>query len=184
MTDKIDTVDELFIHELQDLHSAESQLVQALPKMISAADAPELRSGLAQHLSQTQQHLHRMDQALNMLGNRPNGEVCHGIEGLITEGEKLIDSTAKGAVLDSALIDSARKVEQYEISAYRGAVAKAHDLGFEQIASLLGENLQEEELADYRLQQLAQGMMPYSGPGADPRDDGSEIIVGEAGSVS
>lgn len=180
MTDRIDTVDELFIHELQDLHSAESQLLLALPKMVSAAEAPELRSGLAQHLSQTQQHLSRMERALHLAGQTPNGEVCHGIEGLIKEGEKLIDATASGPVLDNALIDAARKVEQYEISAYRGAVSKAHELGFEDIASLLGENLQEEELTDYRLQQLAQGMMPYSGPGVDPRDDGSEVIVGDS----
>jgi ferritin-like metal-binding protein YciE len=84
-----------------------------------------------------------------------------------------------GPVLDSALLDAARKVEHYEITAYRGAIAKAHELGRTEVATLLETNLQEEELTDYRLQQMAEGMMPYSGPGADPRDDGSEVIVGD-----
>lgn len=184
MDERIDTLDELFIHELQDLYSAEQQLTAALPKMASAADRPELRESLARHLDQTQQHLERVERALRLVGQQPNGEICRGIEGLIEEGASLIESTAAGPVLDGALIDSARKVEQYEISAYRAASAKAHDLGLNKVASLLALNLQDEELADYRLQQLAQGMMPYSGPGSDPRDDGSEVIVGRpAGDV-
>jgi len=182
MREKIDSIDELFVHELQDLYSAERQLTEALPKMAGAADAPELREGLARHLDQTHGHLERMRKALLLAGQQPNGVVCHGIEGLVTEGESLIESTEVGPVLDSAIIDAARKVEQYEISAYRAATAKAHELGMTEVAELLETILQEEELADYRLQQLAQGMMPYSGPGADPRDDGSEVIVGQAAS--
>ena len=84
----------------------------------------------------------------------------------------------KRQVLDGALIDAARKVEHYEITAYRGAMSKAHELGYDDIGELLQANLQEEELADHKLQTLAEAMMPYSGPGADPRDDGSEVIVG------
>lgn len=178
MTEKIETVDELFVHELQDLHSAETQLISALTRMAVAADAPELRAGLARHLEQTRRQLRRVEQALSEIGEAPNGEVCHGIEGLITEAEKLMSSTAFGPVMDSALIDASRKVEQYEIAAYRTTIAKAYELGFNNIASLLEWNLQEEELTDYRLQQLAEGLMPFSGPGADPRDDGSEVIVG------
>ena len=178
MTEKISTVDELFVHELQDLYSAEEQLVQALTKMASAADTPELRSGFAHHLEQTRHQLRRVEQALNEVGEKPDGTVCQGIQGLITEGESLMAATYFGPVLDSALIDAARKVEHYEITTYRAAIAKAHDLGFNDAAALLEMNLQEEELTDHRLQQLAQGMMPYSGPGADPRNDGSEVIVG------
>lgn len=181
MTEKIDTVDALFIHQLQDIHSAEEQLVSALTKMAVAADAPELRAGLARHLEQTRRQLRRVEQALSEIGEAPNGEVCHGIAGLITEAEALMSATSFGAVLDNALIDAARKVEQYEISAYRAAIAKAYELGFDETASLLEWNLQEEELTDYRLQQMAEGLMPYSGPGDDPRDDGSEVIVGSNG---
>ena len=178
MTEKIDTVDALFVHELQDLRSAEEQLVSALTKMAVAADAPELRAGLARHLEQTRQQLRRVEQALSEIGEAPNDEVCYGIEGLIAEAEKLMSAASFGPVLDSALIDAARKVEHYEITAYRATIAKAYDLGFKDVASLLEWNLQEEELIDYRLQQLAEGLTPYSGPGADPRDDGSEVIVG------
>lgn len=179
MFGKIETVDDLFVHNLQDLFSAENQLMGALTRMARAAEAPELRAYLAQHLEQTRQHSRRMENALELLGHSPTGDHCHGIEGLIAEGERLMSSTSTGPVLDNALIDTARKLEQYEISAYRSVLAKAYDLGFVEVASLIELNLQEEELADYRLQQLAQGMMPYSGPGTDPRDDGSEVILGE-----
>ena len=178
MTAKIETIDELLIHDVQDLYSAEEQLVLALTKMASASDAPELRAGLARHLEQTRQQLRRVEQALSLLGQSPNGEVCDGIKGLIAESEKLMAAAGFGPVLDSALLDAARKVEHYEITAYRGAITKAHELGRSDVATLLETNLQEEELTDYRLQQLAEGMMPYSGPGADPRNDGSEVIVG------
>lgn len=175
---EIETIDALFIHELQDLCSAEEQLVAALTRMAVAADAPELRAGLARHLEQTRQQQRRMEQALAELGERPNGEVCRGIEGLIAEAERLLAAATFGPVLDGALIDAARKVEQYEIASYRAAIAKAYELGFTEVASMLELNLQEEELSDYRLQQLAEGMMPFSGPGSDPRDDGSEVILG------
>lgn len=178
MTEKITTVDDLFVHDLQDLFSAEDQLVEALRKMAAAADAPELRAAFARHLEQTNQHQRRIEQALAEAGESPSGDVCEGIRGLIAEGAEMMEKTQPGPVLDAALIDAARKVEHYEITAYRGAISKAHELGFEGIASLLETNLQEEELADYRLQQMAEGMMPYSGPGSDPRDDGSEVVIG------
>lgn len=184
MTTRIETIDELLIHDVQDLYSAEEQLVLALTKMASASDAPELRAGLARHLEQTRQQLRRVEQTLSLLDQSPNGEVCQGIEGLIAEAEKLMAAAGFGPVLDSALLDAARKVEHYEITAYRGAIAKAHELGLSEVAALLETNLQEEELTDYRLQQMAEGMMPYSGPGADPRNDGSEVIVGNGSQVT
>ena len=176
--DKINTVDDLFVHELQDLYSAETQLVEALPLMAAAATAPELRQGFEQHLEQTRGHRQRIEQSLTMLGEQTDDTVCAGMQGLIEEGNSIIHSVERGAVLDGALIDAARKVEHYEITAYRGAMSKAHELGHDEIAELLGLSLQEEELTDNELQTLAEGMMPYSGPGADPRDDGSEVLVG------
>jgi ferritin-like metal-binding protein YciE len=176
--DKIDSIDELLIHELKDLYSAEAQLVEALPAMAAAATAPELRQGFEQHLEQTRAHMQRIEQVLTMLDEQTDNTVCAGMQGLIEEGESIIRSVERGAVLDGALIDAGRKVEHYEIAAYRGAMSKAHELGHTEIAERLQANLQEEELADHKLQTLAQSMMPYSGPGADPRDDGSEVIVG------
>ncbi len=176
--DKIDSVDDLLVHELQDLYSAETQLVDALPIMAGAATAPELRQGFEKHLEQTRAHRQRVEQALTILGEQTDNTVCAGMQGLIEEGDSIIHSVERGAVLDGALIDAARKVEHYEITAYRGAMSKAHELGHDEVAELLEANLQEEELTDHELQTLAESMMPYSGPGADPRDDGSEVIVG------
>jgi len=173
----IKSVDDLFVHELQDLYSAESQLVTALPMMATAATAPELRQGFEKHLQETRTQLQRVDQALLTMGHKPNNETCKGMHGLIEEGSDLMKHVERGPVLDAALIDAGRKVEHYEITAYRGALAKAHELGQPAVASLLEMNLQEEELTDHRLQQLSQGMMPFSGLGSDPRDDGSEVIV-------
>ena len=176
--DKIDSIDDLLIHELQDLRSAEEQLIDALPAMAAAATAPELRQGFEHHLEETRAHLQRLEQALSVLDEQSDDTTCDGMKGLIEEGKSIIQSVERGAVLDGALIDAARKVEHYEITAYRGAMSKAHELGHTEIAERLQANLQEEELTDHQLQTLAEGMMPYSGPGADPRDDGSEVIVG------
>lgn len=176
--DKIDSIDDLLIHELQDLHSAEEQLIDALPAMAQAATAPELRQGFEHHLEETRAHLQRLEQALSVLDVQSDGTTCEGMKGLIEEGKSIIHSVERGAVLDGALIDAARKVEHYEITAYRGVMSKAHELGHDAVAELLEATLQEEELADHKLQTLAQSMMPYSGPGVDPRDDGSEVIVG------
>lgn len=176
--DKIDSIDDLFVHELQDLYSAESQLVEALPLMAAGATAPELRIGFEKHLDETRAQLQRIEQVLTMLDEQTDDTICAGMQGLIEEGKSIMQSVERGAVLDGALIDAARKVEHYEITAYRGAMSKAHELGYDDIGELLQANLQEEELADHKLQTLAEAMMPYSGPGADPRDDGSEVIIG------
>lgn len=167
MAAEIETVDELFVHDVQDIYSAEHQLVRALTKMTVAADAPELRAGLARHLEQTRHHRRRVQQALSEIGQAPNGEVCRGIEGLLDEAEKIMSGVSFGPVLDSALIEVARKIEQYEIMAYRAIIARAYELGFKDVASLLEWNLQEDELTDYRLRQLAEGLTLYSGPGSD-----------------
>jgi ferritin-like metal-binding protein YciE len=179
MTEKIESIDDLFVHDLRDIHSAEEQLITALRKMAAAADTPELSDAFTRHLEQTTHHRQRIEQALNELNAPVENDVCEGVQGLITEAEERISATQPGPVLDAALIDSARKVEHYEITAYRSALSRAHELGHDRVASLLEMNLQEEELTDFRLQQLAEGMMPYSGPGADPRDDGSEVMLGQ-----
>lgn len=174
---RIESVDELLVHEVQDLYSAEEQLIAALPLMASAATAPELREGFEAHLNETRTQLRRAEQALLSLDEKPSGETCEAMQGLIEEGQKLMKSVERGPVLDAALLDAGRKVEHYEIVAYRAAIAKAYELGQVAVASLLEMSLQEEELADHRLQRLAEGMMPFSGPGDDPRADGSVVIT-------
>ena len=162
--DKIDSIDDLFVHELQDLYSAESQLVEALPLMAAAATAPELRIGFEKHLDETRAQLQRIEQVLTMLDEQTDDTVCAGMQGLIEEGKSIMQSVERGAVLDGALIDAARKVEHYEITAYRGAMSKAHELGYDDIGELLQANLQEEELADHKLQTLAEATMPSAPP--------------------
>ena len=169
MAPKIEGVDDLFVHELRDICSAEQQIIWALTKMAVAADAPELRAGLARHLDQTRQHLRRMQQALSEIGQAPNGDICRGMKGLIDEAERIMSSTSFGPALDSALIEAARRVEQYEIKAYRATIARAYELGFKDVASLLEWNLQEDELTDYRLRQLAEELTPNSGPESAPQ---------------
>ncbi len=178
MAEKIESIDDLFVHDLRDIHSAEEQLIAALRKMAAAADAPELSEAFTRHLEQTTDHRQRVEQALAELDASVGDEVCEGVQGLIAEAEESMSAIQSGPVLDAALIDAARKVEHYEITAYRSALSRAHELGHDAVASLLETNLQEEELTDFRLQKLAEGMMPYSGPGSDPRDDGSEVMLG------
>ena len=167
--DKIDSIDDLLIHELQDLRSAEEQLIDALPAMAAAATAPELRQGFEHHLEETRAHLQRLEQALSVLDEQSDDTTCDGMKGLIEEGKSIIQSVERGAVLDGALIDAARKVEQYEITAYRGAMSKAHELGHDAVAELLEATLQEEELSDHKLQTLAQSMicLLYTSDAAD-----------------
>lgn len=179
MAEKIESLDDLFVHDLRDIYSAEEQLIAALRKMASAADAPELSEAFTRHLEQTTDHRRRIEQALDELDVSTGNDVCEGVQGLIAEAEKIMSATQSGPVLDAALIDAARKVEHYEITTYRSALSRAHELGHDTVASLLEMNLQEEELTDFRLQKLAEGMMPYSGPGSDPRDDGSEVMLGQ-----
>ncbi len=169
MAAKIETVDDLFVRDLQDIYSAEEQLVRALTKMAVAADTPELRAGLARHLEQTRRHLRRVQQALSEIDEAPHGDICRGIEELIAEAEKLMSTTSFGPVLDSALIDAARRIEQYEIMTYRAIIARAYELGLKDVASLLEWNLQEDELTEYRLRQLAEGLTPSKGPESDSR---------------
>ena len=108
---------ELYVDELKDLYSAESQLVKALPKMAKAANSEELRQGFEQHLDQTKGHLQRLEQIFEQLEESPKGKKCVGMEGLIKEGSEAMEEDYEGALLDAALIGAAQRVEHYEIAA-------------------------------------------------------------------
>ncbi len=124
MTVRISTVDDLFVCELKDLYSAENQLIMALTRMAVAADAPELRAGLARHLEQTRQHLRRVEQCLSEMGEQPGEQLCKRMGRLVADAERLISESTFGPKLDRALIDAARKVEKYEIDTYRATIAR------------------------------------------------------------
>lgn len=150
------TLNELYVGELKDLFSAESQLVKALPKMAKAASSDELRAGFEKHLEQTKVHVQRLEEIFKSLNESPTGKKCVGMEGLVKEGSELMEEGFEGAVLDAGLIGAARRVEHYEIAAY-GAVSEiATALGQTQHASLLEETLAEESETDEKLADLAE----------------------------
>jgi ferritin-like metal-binding protein YciE len=146
---------ELYLGELKDLYSAESQLVKALPKLAKAAASEELRAGFEEHLEQTKGHVQRLEQIFEMLDESPKGKKCKGMEGLIEEGSEIMEEDFEDALLDAALIGAAQRVEHYEIAAYGTVRAFAEELGESEHASLLAETLEEEKETDEKLTELA-----------------------------
>jgi Mn-containing catalase len=152
---------ELLIEELQDLLHAENQLVAALPKMSSAAKAPKLREALEKHLAQTQRQVERLNQAFELLGSEAEPKACRAMQGLIEEGEEVIEETGNKEELsaDLSLIAAAQKVEHYEIAAYGNARVLALQIDEREVAQLLGQTLGEEEAADYLLTQITKPIL-------------------------
>ena len=146
---------ELYVDELKDLYSAESQLVKALPKLAKAAASEELRAGFEEHLEQTKGHVQRLEQIFEMLDESSKGKKCKGMEGLIEEGSEIMKEDFEDALLDSALIGAAQRVEHYEIAAYGTVRAFAEELGESEHVSLLAETLEEEKETDEKLTELA-----------------------------
>ncbi len=147
---------ELYVDELKDLYSAETQLVQALPKMAKGASSDELRQGFEEHLEQTKGHVQRLEQIFEALGESPKGKKCKGMEGLIEEGSEVLGDDYEGDVLDAALIGAAQRVEHYEIAGYGTVRALAEALGEDEHVSLLSETLDEEKETDERLTDIAE----------------------------
>jgi len=147
---------ELFIDELKDIYSAESQLVKALPKMAKAATSDELRSGFEKHLEQTKGHVGRIEQIFQGLDDKPTGKKCKGMEGLIEEGDEAAKEDYVDDAKDAALIGAAQRVEHYEIAAYGTVRAMAEKLGNTQAVKLLSQTLQEEKDTDEKLTKLAE----------------------------
>lgn len=146
----------LYIDELKDLYSAETQLVKALPKMAKGAASEDLRKGFEEHLEQTKGHVQRLEQIFDSWGESPKGKKCKGMEGLIEEGSEVLKEGYEDSVLDAALIGAAQRVEHYEIAGYGTVRAMAEELGEDEHVSLLTETLEEEKETDEKLTQLAQ----------------------------
>jgi ferritin-like metal-binding protein YciE len=146
---------DLYIDELRDIYSAETQLVKALPKMAKAATSDELRSGFEEHLEQTRGHVSRLEQIFEDLDEKPSGKKCAGMEGLVKEGGEMIKNEFEGDVKDAGLIGAAQRVEHYEIAAYGTVRAFAELLGDRNAVDLLSQTLEEEKETDKKLTQLA-----------------------------
>lgn len=153
---KLNTLEDLLHHELKDLHSAETQLLKALPKMAQAAENEDLRAAFEEHLEQTKTHVERLEEAGEILGKKLTGHTCKAMKGLIEEGADLIAEDAEPHVKDAGLIGAAQRVEHYEIAGYGTARTLAEQLGQDDIAELLEETLEEEKETDERLTELAE----------------------------
>ena len=156
---KLKSLDDLLVHELQDIYDAEKQITKALPKMIKAASHPELQAAFEEHLEQTEGQIERLEQVFKVLGMPAKGKRCDGMAGLVEEGNKMMSENADPAVMDAALISAAQKVEHYEIASYGCLCTYAEMLGYEQAHDLLGQNLEEEETTDEKLTVLAESVI-------------------------
>jgi ferritin-like metal-binding protein YciE len=168
---KLASLDDLLVHELQDIYHAEGQILKALPKLAKAASSPELTSAFEEHRRQTRGQVERLEQVFTLLGRPARGRKCEGMAGLLAEGKSTMEQDTEPAVRDAALIAAAQKVEHYEIAAYGCLCTYAETLGYEQVHELLGQNLDEEEAADQRLTALAESVInPEAEEGGPERE--------------
>jgi ferritin-like metal-binding protein YciE len=151
----MNTLDELLVDELRDLLDAEKQLVKALPKMAKAASSQELKSAFQEHLEQTKGQVARLEQVFELIGQKARGKPCKAMQGLVAEGQETMQEEGADEILDLALIGAAQRVEHYEMAAYGTARAIAKALGNQEAVQLLQATLQEEELTDKKLTQVA-----------------------------
>jgi ferritin-like metal-binding protein YciE len=153
---KMESLRDLFVDELKDLYSAETQIIKALPKMAKAASSNELRTAFEEHLEQTKVHVERLDQIFDSLEESPKGKKCKGMEGLIEEGKELLEEEAEPDVLDAGLISAAQRVEHYEMAGYGCVRTYAKLLGEDTAVELLQQTLDEEGDTDKKLTAIAE----------------------------
>lgn len=151
----LDTMQDLLLHQLRDIYSAEQMLTKALPKMQEKASTEELATAFRDHLAETENQLARLDQVFAQLGERSTGVKCKGMEGLIEEAQEILDEDGNDSVIDAGLIAAAQRVEHYEVSAYGSAKAFATLLGLSDVVTLLNESQEEETAADKKLSLIA-----------------------------
>jgi ferritin-like metal-binding protein YciE len=159
----LSSLQDVFAEQLNDLRSAEQQLVQALPKMASAAGSDELRTAFEEHLEQTRGHLERIEDVIATTGVASSGAECKAMKCLIAEGEEIVSADGDPLAKDAALIAAAQRVEHYEIAAYGTVVALADTLDHDEAKDTLGQTLDEEEMADKLLTKIATGGMFKAG---------------------
>lgn len=152
----MDSLRDLFEHELKDIYYAEKALVKALPKMAKAAGSEKLREGIEEHLEETKHQVERLEQVFEMIDVPARGKKCEAMEGLIAEGSGLLEEDMDADVLDAGIIAAAQKVEHYEIATYGTLCTWARLLGLDDAAELLGETLEEEKQTDLKLSELAE----------------------------
>ena len=151
----IKSLDDLFVHTLQDIYYAEKQIEKSLPDMIEKATNTELTKGFKQHLEETKGQIQRLEEVFRMHGHEPKGVDCPAIDGILKETKEIAGDIADKQTMDAALIAAAQAVEHYEITRYGTLIAWAKELGRPDCASVLQKNLDEETLTDEKLTKLA-----------------------------
>lgn len=152
---ELQNLQDLYIEQLQDLYNAEKQLTEALPKMAKAASNTQLKEAFQNHLQETKGHIERLENLFGKLDKSPSGKKCEGMEGLIEEGEEMVEARGNDDARDAALIASAQRVEHYEIAGYGTVVAYARTLRRSEEVNILEETLEEEKDADELLNDIA-----------------------------
>jgi ferritin-like metal-binding protein YciE len=155
-TKDIKTMDDLFLHGLQDIYYAENQIIKALPKMIENAKNAQLKKGFKTHLEETENQVKRLEQVFEMLPSEPKGTKCPAIDGILKEGDDIMGEVADEDVLNVAIIGAGQAVEHYEIARYGSLIAWANELGRSDCAAVLKKNLAEEKATDAKLTAMAE----------------------------
>ncbi len=156
-TKDIKTMNDLFLHQLQDIYYAEQQLVKALPKMADKASDKQLKQDFLFHLDETKNHVQRLEQVFQQIGSAVKAVDCPAIDGIIEEANEVTGEVADKSVLDAALINAAQAAEHYEIARYGSLISWARQLGRSEVAGLLQKTLDEEKVTDRKLTTLAEG---------------------------
>jgi ferritin-like metal-binding protein YciE len=149
------TLSDLFLAQLKDIYYAEKKIFRTLPKMVKAAQAPELKQAFTAHREETQGQIERLEQVFEMLGKRPQTKPCEAINGIVAEGEETIEDFGESAAIDTGLVAAGQAVEHYEMARYGALIAWAGQLGMPEAAALLNQTLQEEMKAERLLTQIA-----------------------------
>ena|SRR5690349_21546856 len=172
-------LEKFFLDALKDIYWAEKHLTKALPKMQKAATSEELQQAIEEHLNQTKEHINRLEQVFDQLGEKAQAKKCEAMEGLTKEGESVIEETEDGtSTRDVGIIVSAQKVEHYEISAYGSLITLAKTMGHDEVADILSQTLEEEKETDENLTQLAESSINWQaeeeGEGEESEDEEEE----------
>jgi ferritin-like metal-binding protein YciE len=163
---------EALLEEVKDLYNAERQLTKALPKLAKHATNPKLREALTAHLRETENQVDRLAQVFRLLDEKPKGKLCEGMQGIIEEGNAMLEEVEEGAVMDACIVAAGQKSEHYEMASYGTCIAWAEALDLVDVANLLQETLAEEKAADQKLSAIAEaGVNEAATVGSDTDDE-------------
>jgi ferritin-like metal-binding protein YciE len=179
------TLQGLFLHELRDTYDAERQLTRALPKMVEAANSPDLREAFAKHLTETEGHVERLEEVFRAFGEKVRGQHCKGIAGIIEEGKSILEEDFDEPTMDAALIAAGQRAEHYEMAAYGTLIAWAEQMDQVDAARVLRKILEEEKAADKKLSSLAKsGINEEAGELDHARGGRAGVVARVAASVA